>query len=322
MRTARVSVPMLSALLSYLDLLFLIGAWLSQWGSILTQVFWAAEAHFEWGNEAAAPPFWHVTVFIGLVGVAVTNVLGARYFYQSGRLFLSVVAALDLDTPVLVVTQGRAYAEGGAPDLRGLRRRNALWRGLPCAAMSVYVALRVTAQEDICQIALIARLQSDPKFRGDFETQFPSGKQLALIRKVTYDENFGKYLKKVLGDSRCPISNVIVEPSTSFDRYLAVNGVLAVDAADVHQMEYNSAFQASWRPYVFDSAWAGIRKSSLYPLSKLGGLTKGGLEAMVGRAETNNWQVQWGRSNRKQLGVSVAIYSGRHTTWKFWTAAL
>ncbi|CAK0814895.1 unnamed protein product [Prorocentrum cordatum] len=69
---------MFSALLSYLDLIFLIGAWLSQWGSILTQASWAAEAHFE-RDAAAAPPFGYVTVFVGLVGVAVTNRLGARY---------------------------------------------------------------------------------------------------------------------------------------------------------------------------------------------------------------------------------------------------
>ena len=110
---------MFSRLPSLIDLFFLAWAWVYQWYSILKPIFLCFLARAEGSAVASAfqdksetLQFWHITVFVGLLGILVTNVQGARYFYHDNRPYVAALAAIDLDTPFLIATQAEEYAKG------------------------------------------------------------------------------------------------------------------------------------------------------------------------------------------------------------------
>mmetsp|Transcript_35919 Transcript_35919/g.95140 ORF Transcript_35919/g.95140 Transcript_35919/m.95140 type:complete len:217 (-) Transcript_35919:1536-2186(-) len=205
---------MFAYVLSCVDLSCLMWAWLYQWFSILHEIYLQLQAHAE-GPAAVASTssFWFITVFVGLLGILVSNVLGVLYFYRDNRLVFCALVACDLDTPALVVTQAQDYIKGGAPDVRELRRRNALWRGLPCAAVSVFVALRGVAQTSICQYGIQMQMTVDRDFHRRVMQEhpelhavqlYPKWKQAGTSELILFQEKTIALLGKTLGDDRCP----------------------------------------------------------------------------------------------------------------------
>eukprot|EP00438_Fugacium_kawagutii_P033840 Skav231492 [mRNA] locus=scaffold354:8537:12133:- [translate_table: standard] len=78
-----------------------------------------------------------------VAGLVMTNVLGYMDFRRQGRLMEARLAALDLDVP---------YTEP-CPDYASLQLRQGIWRSVPLAVCSLYVASRAFVEMPICQIA-------------------------------------------------------------------------------------------------------------------------------------------------------------------------
>jgi len=93
-------------------------------------------------------PYWEVLVLVNLCGVVATSCIGARhYLYPSegGRrdVLKAIIAAVDLDTPYFIATQGVPYVLGHeTADIPAMRQRNAYFRGMPTAMIGLFVAFR------------------------------------------------------------------------------------------------------------------------------------------------------------------------------------
>ncbi|CAK0814813.1 unnamed protein product [Prorocentrum cordatum] len=232
-------------------------AWLYQWFSILREIYLQLQAHAE-GPAAVASTssFWFITVFVGLLGILVSNVLGVLYFCRDNRLVLCALAACDLDTPALVATQAQDYVKGGAPDVRELRRRNALWRGLPCAAVSVFVALRGVAQTSICEIIVQIQMQNDldlhrrvmqehPEFHS--VQLYPKWEEAGTSERISFQKKVIALVGKTFGDDRCPVAHRHIREVTTFKEFLATTSWAATSMQDVRQFQDLNAVQVSIR---------------------------------------------------------------------------
>lgn len=275
------------SIMMYADLLFLVWAWLFQWGSILKEVFLKILANAEGSAVAtssfeawyvpvfvglpSSSEFWYIVVFSGLLGILTTNVLGAMHFYRDGRYFLSALAACDLDMPYLVATQAREYARGGSPDLRGLRRRNALWRGLPCAAVSVFIAFRGVARTSLCQYATQVQMMVDPMMHASIEQSFGLEHEevfpplshdkikLAVLHEVNL--RVAAMLQERFPEGACPAAQRKATPVNTYKEYVSTVGMAASTRAEVDQFTDLSAMQVGMREFWVEAFSQGVADS-------------------------------------------------------------
>lgn len=307
---------MVSSVLAYVDLFCLLLAWLNQWSSILTEIYLRVLAHVE--GSAVANEFWYITVFVGLLGILVTNVLGARYFYRDDRPLLAALAACDLDTPYLVATQGQDYAKGAAPDIRSLRRRNALWRGLPCAAIGVFIAFRSVAQASLCQYITQVQMLSDPEFHKDIEQQFGRDANPTpwAIDEVTLSA--AVYLRQTFGENKCPAAHRQIRPVTTLDEYRTMVGLCSASTDEVRQLRDLSALQVMCHEFYADLFARGISDSfpSLEPM----GLSSETIEELIIHAETGASTRSWNKAGGDQ--AFVVTYSNPRSAWLLLQAAV
>lgn len=265
---------MFQALL-YVDLFFLLWAWLYQWGCILKELYLQALVHAEgsmvvnssfdfWQIPVflglpSSSQFWYITVFIGLAGILVTNVLGVIHYIQDRRFFLCALALVDWDTPYLVATEGQEYAKGGSPDIQVLRQRNALWRGLPCAAIQMFIAFRGVAQTSACMHITQLRMLSDPHLHEQFEQQLnlDGANVLPQLSHGKASENFNEFSLSVaasietrFGEDECPAAQRQVQPVPTYKDYVSTVGILSSRKEDVRQFQDLSAYQVGTREYI------------------------------------------------------------------------
>jgi hypothetical protein len=328
---------MSSVVLSCIDLLSLLWAWVYQWWSILAAIYVQILVRVE-GPSAATPSsdFWYAQVFVGVSGILVTNFLGASHFYHDNRFFLCGLAAVDLDTPYLVLTQAQAYSEGRSPDLRRLRRRNALWRGLPCAAVSVFVGFRAAAQTTVCQHVAQFQQMMDPEMSIEFKREhgvylYPLSSQLWRGHE---DDSFGKWAAQRVGTAltkrfpggKCPAANRVIRPVTAFKEFVAVTGTVAARAEDVQPFKGLSALQVSLRDTCVDVLSRGIHDSfpSLEPLLRLGASGTGktvnkAMDDMLINVDNGVRRREWNHAGADR--AFVVTYSDSHTTWLLLQAA-
>lgn len=82
-----------------------------------------------------------------------TNTLGFLEFYKSARWKEAGLAACDLDTPYILVTQGRQIlADADCPDFAALQMRQAVWRSVPLAIVGFFLACRPFLEVPACQV--------------------------------------------------------------------------------------------------------------------------------------------------------------------------
>ncbi|CAJ1460143.1 unnamed protein product, partial [Effrenium voratum] len=88
-----------------------------------------------------------------LLGVVMTNILGVLDFLHEGHRLSVAMAAVDLDTPYLAAARCPQLLRGEpASDWERLRIRNAIWRSVPLASISFYIALRDLLEIPSCQL--------------------------------------------------------------------------------------------------------------------------------------------------------------------------
>jgi hypothetical protein len=307
---------MVSGILIYVDLFSLLWAWLNQWSSILTEIYLKVLAHVE--GSAVANEFWYITVFVGLLGILVTNVLGAQYFYRDNRPLEAALAACDLETPYLVATQGQDYAKGAAPDLQGLRRRNALWRGLPCAASGVFIAFRSVAQTSLCQYITQVQMLSDPELHKDIEQQFGRDANPPAWEVDEVTENAAVYLRKTFGENKCPAAHRQILPVTTLEEYRIMVGLCSASTDEVRQLRDLSALQVMCHEFYADLFARGISDSfpSLEPL----GLSSETIEELIMHAEGGVSTRSWNKAGGDQ--AFVVTYSNPRSAWLLLQAAV
>lgn len=303
-------------------------AWLYQWFSILREIYLQVLFHVE-GPAAVASTssFWFITVFVGLLGILVTNVLGVLYFYRDNRLVFCVLAACDLDTPFLVATQAKDYVKGGAPDIRELRRRNALWRGLPCAAVSVFVATRGVAQTSICQYVVQMQMAMDRDLHRRVNQEHPELHSVHLYPKVEeahsdevfkFQEKVASLLRKRLGEDRCPVAQRRIQAVTTLKDFLATSSFAATKVQDVRQFQDLSAMQVSIRQLASEIDAQAVRDNlpALKPLK----LTSESIDKTIRDGEIQKWGKEWNEAGMDR--AFIVTYSNPRSTWLFLQAAV
>ena len=88
-------------------------------------------------------PSWGSRRFAAVASEVMTNTLGFLEFYKSARWKEAGLAACDLDTPYILVTQGRQIlADADCPDFAALQMRQAVWRSVPLAIVGFFLACR------------------------------------------------------------------------------------------------------------------------------------------------------------------------------------
>lgn len=98
-------------------------------------------------------PSWGSRYFAAVASEVMTNTLGFLEFYKSARWKEAGLAACDLDTPYILVTQGRQIlADADCPDFAALQLRQAVWRSVPLAIVGFFLACRPFLEVPACQV--------------------------------------------------------------------------------------------------------------------------------------------------------------------------
>ena len=123
-----------------------IWSWLKCWWDLIYNLFMLSRGY---DIICAA------SALVQLVGLVMTNVLGCVSL-RKDSLQMALVAAMDLDTPVLTAKHAQQVVEGEhVQAYEDLRLRSSVWRSLPLAMLMVFVAFRTWVELPACQLMAI-----------------------------------------------------------------------------------------------------------------------------------------------------------------------
>ncbi|CAK9014023.1 unnamed protein product [Durusdinium trenchii] len=143
------------------SILLFLWAWCMSWYKLgfYTYQLSAGSGHI----EVRAP------LYMLIVGLAISNLLGCHYFLQQERYVMAVFAGLGLDVPFTAVVNRRAILQDEAcPDFETLQIRTTVWRSIPLAMISLYMAARSLIEMPLCQAAVILTLPAITHRIGDY----------------------------------------------------------------------------------------------------------------------------------------------------------
>ncbi|CAE7770568.1 unnamed protein product, partial [Symbiodinium microadriaticum] len=103
-----------------------------------------------------------------LVGVVMTSIIGVLEFRQEGDSLGASFAAVDLDTPFVIFTQAKPIVQGqDVKSWQKLQMRNAIWRSVPLACITFFLALRDLVEIPACQFLSCVSILGTGLFNDD-----------------------------------------------------------------------------------------------------------------------------------------------------------
>ncbi|CAJ1360051.1 unnamed protein product [Effrenium voratum] len=130
-----------------------LGAWCYSW----IKIMWFCKA-MVWDRDRDI--FTRAPLAGQLIGLVMTNILGAIHFSRAEDRVGVILAIFDLDVWLLAFRHGPGILKGEAPrPWEKLRLRNAIWRGMPLACIDYYLVSRDMFEIPICHLAAALRVE-------------------------------------------------------------------------------------------------------------------------------------------------------------------
>lgn len=137
-----------------------VWSWLKCWGDTVVNALWIVQEGYD--IKYAAP------VGVLLVGVVMTSIIGVLEFRQEGDSLGASFAAVDLDTPFVIFTQAKPIVQGqDVKSWQKLQMRNAIWRSVPLACITFFLALRDLVEIPACQFLSCVSILGTGLFNDD-----------------------------------------------------------------------------------------------------------------------------------------------------------
>ncbi|CAE7365157.1 unnamed protein product [Symbiodinium natans] len=128
-----------------------VWSWLKCWWDTAVNASWIAQEGYD--IKYAAP--------LGVLGIGVvmTSIIGVLEFSQDGHYVGALISAVDLDTPYVILTQAKPIVRGeDVKSWQKLQMRNAIWRSVPLACITFFLALRDLVEIPSCQLLSCASI--------------------------------------------------------------------------------------------------------------------------------------------------------------------
>ncbi|CAE7621716.1 ttn-1 [Symbiodinium sp. CCMP2592] len=137
-----------------------VWSWLKCWGDTIVNAHWIVQEGYD--IKYAAP------VGVLLVGVVMTSIIGVLEFRQEGDSLGASFAAVDLDTPFVIFTQAKPIVQGqDVKSWQKLQMRSAIWRSVPLACITFFLALRDLVEIPACQFLSCVSILGTGLFNDD-----------------------------------------------------------------------------------------------------------------------------------------------------------
>ena len=131
-------------------LLLFLWAWVKTWSELVSHLQDVRVQGISYLHHAERS----LPVAVLLTGLLATNILGFLHYKQANRKRMAVASALDLDTLLVVIAQGREVMAGlPCPDWDELQMRQVAWRSIPLAVITFFLAARQMLEVPCCQCA-------------------------------------------------------------------------------------------------------------------------------------------------------------------------